>query len=186
MSIRFLIVLALLVASCSAKTDAPPSTTTTAVGVAETLVDSDERVIPPAPDVPTGPLPDGVVELIEPVWQTIATGTDPADVAALGAVGDPRIAWLLSDLLRFVQGGPVGDAATEAFTELTGAEILMEGRVSQWRAVTDLLIAWDIAAPPDTPPTRRDCSPWSSRVGSRSSMMLPAMWIGDGSAGAEC
>jgi len=148
MSIRFLIVLALLVASCSAETNAPPSTTTTAVGVAETLVDSDERVIPPPPDVPTGPLPDGVVELIEPVWQTIATGTDPADVAALGAVGDPRIAWLLSDLLRFVQGGPVGDAATESFTELTGADILIEGRVSQWRAVTDLLIAWDIAAPP--------------------------------------
>ena len=148
MPIRFLIVVALLVASCSAETSAPQSTTTTSVGIAETLVDSDERVMPPAPDVPTGPLPDGVVDLIEPVWQKIGTVIDPVDVAALGTVGDPRIAWLLSDLLRFVQGGPVGDAATEAFTELTGVEIQGGSLVSEWRAVTDLLIAWDIAAPP--------------------------------------
>ena len=148
MPIRVLVVLALLIVACSAEANAPPSTTSTAVAVGETLVDSDRQVIPPAPDVPTGPLPDGVAELIESVWQTIDTVTDPGDVAALGAAGDSRVAWLLSDLLRFVQGGPVGDAAAEAFTELTGAEIQTEGRASEWRAITNLLIAWDVAAPP--------------------------------------
>ena len=148
MTIRFLMVAALLVASCTAETNIPPSTTTTTGRVVENLIDSDERVIPPAPGVPTGPLPDGAVELIESVWQTIDTVTDPADVTALGAVGDPRVAWLLSDLLRFVQGGPVGDAAAEAFTELTGAEIRNGSPGSQWRGVTDLLIAWDMPAPP--------------------------------------
>ena len=148
MPIRLLIVLALLMASCSVGADTPSSTTSTSAGDADTLFDSDDRAIPPAPDVPTGPLPDGVAELIEPVWQTIGSVTDPADVAAFGTVGDPRVAWLLSDLLRFVQGGPVGDAATEAFTELTGAEVHAGSLASEWRVVTDLLIAWDMPAPP--------------------------------------
>ena len=139
MSIRLFIVVTLLVASCSTGANVPPLSTTASIGVAEILIDSDGRAIPPAPDVPSGSLPDGAVELIEPVWQTIGTVTDPADVAALGGVGDPRIAWLLSDLLRFVQGGPVGDAAVEAFTELTGAEIPGGSLVSEWREITNLL-----------------------------------------------
>jgi hypothetical protein len=147
MPIRFLVVVTLLVAACSSDAGTPQSTTTTS-GVDEVLIDGNGRVIPPAPEVPSGPLTAGTVELIEPVWKTIGSVTDPADVAALGTVGDARIAWLLSDLLRFVQGGPVGDAAVEAFTDLTGAEVPGGSLASEWREVTDLLIAWETPAPP--------------------------------------
>jgi hypothetical protein len=55
------------------------------------------------------------------------------------------VAWLLSDLLRFVQRGHVADTAVDAFERLTDTGITAS---FPWRQVTDFLIAWDLPAPP--------------------------------------
>ena len=152
---RLLVPVALLATACSAAADDPTTTTsaettTTAVAPVPTgsLVDSDGEIIPSAPAVPSGPLSEVAIAAIEPVWDTVATGIEPEDIAVLGSLEDPRVAWLLSDLLRFLRGGPVSDAAVEAFTELTGVALPTGGPVSPWGPITDLLIAWDIEAPP--------------------------------------
>jgi hypothetical protein len=160
MLIRLLIVVVLVAAACSSATEDEPTTTlappttgappTTAVNEVAlgTLVDSDGDLFPLAPDVPTGPLSAEAIAAIEPVWQNVTTGIEPEDVVVLGSLGDPRVAWLLSDILRFLQRGPVSDAAVGAFTELTGVALPEGGPVSPWGPVTDYLIAWDIEAPP--------------------------------------
>ena len=57
--------------------------------------------------------------------------------------GDPRLAWYISDLLRFF-GGSQGALITTA-ESLTGLDL---SDVSPWGDLTDHLIAWDIPAPP--------------------------------------
>jgi hypothetical protein len=149
--IRIAIAFALLVAACSGGTAEPAVTTaisSTQAPVATGQVDSDGRAIPVAPEAPTGPLDEATIAAVEAVWSALFTQVDPADVAELGSAGDARLGWLLSDLLRFFQGGTVGDAATTAFTELTGVAPPVADDVSPWQAVTDLMIAWDLDAPP--------------------------------------
>jgi len=70
------------------------------------------------------------------------------DVVA--ATDDPRLAWFVSDLLRFVQSGPEQDALVTAFRRLTGADARDDPRFAQspWVSITNHLIAWDLPAPP--------------------------------------
>ena len=112
------------------------------------LVDSVGAPIPVAPVVVDDDLDAATIAVVEAVWEDLSSEVDPATVVALGNTGDPRLAWLLSDLLRFFQGSTVGDAAAGAFAELTGVVIASDGEKSPWGAATDLLIAWDLAAPP--------------------------------------
>ncbi len=153
MSFRILVVLALLVSACasdstdeSTTTSAPAGATTTTVGGP---VDSNGNPIPDGPTVPTGPLTNRAEIAVEAVWTDLATRVDPADVLALGTTGDVRLSWLLADLLRFFQGGNVGDAAFDAFANLTGVDTSPGTVARDWGAVTDYLLAWDMPAPPD-------------------------------------
>ena len=60
------------------------------------------------------------------------------------------MAWLLSDILRFIPGGPTGQAAVGAFERLTGAQLTRDGVPlgPAWLWVTNWLIGWDLPAPP--------------------------------------
>lgn len=105
-------------------------------------------VFPAAPEVPTGPLEQVAVDGLEAVWAGLDTELDGAAVAELGRSGDPRLAWILSDLLRFFQVGEVHEEAVSAFETLTGVRLADDpiSRRSLWQSVTDHLIAWDIPA----------------------------------------
>ena len=59
--------------------------------------------------------------------------------------GDVRLAWLLSDALRFAGPG-LRNRASDIAGELMGFE---PGLTNPWNDVTNRLIAWDIPAPPD-------------------------------------
>jgi hypothetical protein len=109
-------------------------------------VDASGSTIPPAPEVSDGPLAPAVVTDLELVLGDLGNFVDPDAISRLGGSGDARLAWLLSDLLRFAQRGFVGDTTTAAFEALTGADVTAE---LPWRQVTDWLIAWDLPAPPD-------------------------------------
>lgn len=106
---------------------------------------ADGSEIPPAPAVPEGALSPSLVADLDLVFSALTTGVDVEALARIGASGDARIAWLLADLLRFIQQGPVAEAAVAAFEEVTGTEL--PGGFP-WRLVTDRLIAWDLPAPP--------------------------------------
>ncbi|MEM9700222.1 MAG: DUF3179 domain-containing (seleno)protein [Pseudomonadota bacterium] len=110
---------------------------------------TDEFGHPPA--VPDGPLtPDIAAALRVAFLDSVTRSTWGADqqraLAEIAASGDPRLAWLISDLMRFVPSRQINAELSQAASTLLGQPITDE---NSWGRVTDLLIAWDIPAPPD-------------------------------------
>ena len=103
------------------------------------------------PRVREGPLAPEVAAAADAVIAGFGPGrldTDALDVVA--ASGDARLAWLIGDLLRFAAPGAGEESLVEAFRELTGTDPLADDRFGQvaWVAVSNLLIGWDLPAPP--------------------------------------
>ena len=104
---------------------------------------------PPSPDTTTGPIDQAAVDILEVIWAGLELGGfDGGLVAALGNTGDARLAWIMSDLLRFFYFGDIHDGAVSGFERLTGARLNDDpvAERSSWQSVTDHLIAWDLPA----------------------------------------
>ena len=104
---------------------------------------------PPAPDTPTGPLDQAVIDTLEVIWLGVELGGfSGATVASLADSDDARLAWIVSDLLRFFPYGDIHDGAVSAFERLTGVRLADDpvAARSRWQSVTDHLIAWDLPA----------------------------------------
>ena len=104
-----------------------------------------------APEVPAGPLPPEAEAAIDDLVESARQGVfDREALDAVADSGDARLAWLLSDLMRFVPQGDEQEALVSAFGELTGVDTSDDPGFESdaWRAVTDNLIAWDLPAPP--------------------------------------
>ena len=72
------------------------------------------------PVVPTGPVADAVAADLDVVFASLETDLDFDALDRLGASGDARVAWLLSDLLRFVRPGTAAaDAISDAWEAVT-------------------------------------------------------------------
>ena len=106
---------------------------------------ADGSVIPPAPAVSTGPLDQTLIEDLDDVFGSLTGLIDVGALERVGESGDARVAWLLSDLLRFIPRGQVAETAAAAFERLTDTDV-PEGFA--WEIVTDWLIAWDLPAAP--------------------------------------
>jgi len=107
---------------------------------------------PDPPGVPDGPLDPSVSEAVDRLIATILPRSLDRDaLQVVAASDDARLAWFISDFLRFLQGGTEEEALVEAFTDLTGVNPSGDDRFGRvaWLAVTNLLIAWDLPAPPD-------------------------------------
>ncbi len=103
------------------------------------------------PVIPDGPLPETVqravkMAFVDSVTQSTWGRDQRTALAEVAASGDPRLAWIVSDLMRFSNGPDLTAALAEAATGLLGKEIPTR---NAWGVVTDHLIAWDIPAPPD-------------------------------------
>jgi len=103
---------------------------------------------PAAPDVPPGPLGQTAVDDLEIIWSGLTTEVDIGAISRLGQSTDPRLGWILSDLLRFFYYGPVHEEAVAAFESLTGVSLADDpvAARSPWQSVTDHLFAWDLPA----------------------------------------
>ncbi|MEP3345946.1 MAG: DUF3179 domain-containing (seleno)protein [Litoreibacter sp.] len=110
------------------------------------------------PAVPTGRLSSKVkaaikVALVDSAsnsrWQ--AEQTEALNVIA--ATKDPRIAWIISDLMRFISSPRLDAELARAASTLLGKELRA---ANSWGIVTDHLIAWDIPAPPNYLKYKRD------------------------------
>ncbi|MCP5082811.1 MAG: DUF3179 domain-containing protein [Alphaproteobacteria bacterium] len=118
---------------------------------AEALPDYVIKQFGTPPAVPTGPLPEKLKAAVKTAFidsmKQSAWGQDQANALdVIAASKDPRLAWLISDLMRFVtERGLHTTLANAAFT-LLGKKA---SAANDWGVVTDQLIAWDIPAPPD-------------------------------------
>jgi Protein of unknown function (DUF3179) len=105
----------------------------------------------PAPRTPKGPLDAKLRADLEAVIAGFENEALPRDaVRRIGASGDARAAWLLSDLLRFEFRSALVDVLVRSFEQLTGATLTAKerSREAAWKAVTDRLIAWELPAVP--------------------------------------
>ncbi|WP_342077574.1 DUF3179 domain-containing (seleno)protein [Yoonia sp. SS1-5] len=115
----------------------------------------DQYGTPPA--VPTGPLSDELqaavqVAFVDSVTQAGWGRDQTAALSTITASNDPRLVWIISDIMRFVSGSALNAILTEAASDLLGKGIRER---NSWGTVTDHLIAWDIPAPPDYLQTKR-------------------------------
>ena len=104
---------------------------------------------PPAPEVPTGPIDPLAVDTLEIIWEGLASGGFTGGlVASLADFGDARLAWIISDLLRFFYFGDIHDGAVSGFERMTGVELDDDpvADLSTWQSVTDHLFAWSLPA----------------------------------------
>ena len=109
----------------------------------------EEYGAPPA--IPNGPLSPGLQSAVqvafidamkESTWgrdQTVALNT-------IGASRDPRLAWIISDLMRFTSSNGLNADLNRVAFQLLGKPAPSR---DHWGVVTDHLIAWDVPAPPN-------------------------------------
>jgi hypothetical protein len=169
-SLSLLAVLALIGTACTETSDATPtahppvSVTTTTGGLPANGV-----LVPPAqaaaarnqigyafpepPPVPDGPADPALVADVTALFDGLATVFDLDLVQRVAASGDPRAAWLIADLMRFVPPGDTLDQLTSGFERLTGISVGTDpvAARSPWQSATDHLIAWDLPALGDYP-----------------------------------
>ncbi len=103
------------------------------------------------PAVPEGPLSKELQSAVEAVFIDSVTQSswEEDQMIALDKIAeskDPRIVWLISDLMRFIPRGELNAILAGAASKLLNIE---SPNVNHWGVVTDHLIAWDIPAPPD-------------------------------------
>ena len=103
------------------------------------------------PDVPDGPLPDDLQAAVQVAFvdSMVETTWGAAQSQALGTIaksGDPRVVWIISDLMRFATGRDLNAQLANAASDLLGKDLRGP---NSWGDVTDHLIAWDIPASPD-------------------------------------
>jgi hypothetical protein len=104
-----------------------------------------------APSVPDGPISEALqaamqVAFVDSVAQSTWGKDQSIALAEIARSGDPRIAWIISDLMRFAAGRQLTAELHNAASKLLGKELSDQ---NHWGQVTDHLIAWDIPAPPD-------------------------------------
>lgn len=103
------------------------------------------------PAIPDGPLSDALQDAIQAAFIDSMTqstwGRDQTfALTKIAASKDPRIVWIIADLMRFVADRQLQTVLADAASSLLGKELQDE---NQWGVITDHLIAWDIPAPPD-------------------------------------
>ena len=108
-----------------------------------------EYGVPPV--VPTGALSDLLDRDARAVFveamQNSTWGSDQEfALMNIGTSGDLRLAWLISDLMRFISSRGINVQLADAASELLGKDIPID---NAWGELTDILIAWDIPAPPN-------------------------------------
>ncbi len=94
------------------------------------------------------PLTGDTIAAIEAVWASLPDTVEPDDVRALGETGDPRVAWLIGDLMRFLRSTELWQAMVDSFNQLTGTDLSPLFSDRPWNRMNDYMIAWDLEAPP--------------------------------------
>ena len=103
------------------------------------------------PPVPDTALSDDLRAALQTVFVDSFSRSEwgPPQEAALqviAASGDPRLGWLISDMMRFVSSPRLTQALSDTAATLLAID---PPRSNHWDRITNPLIAWEIPAPPD-------------------------------------
>ena len=103
------------------------------------------------PVIPTGPLSKELqnavkVAFIDSVKQSNWGRDQGLALDEIAASKDPRLVWIISDLMRFASGIELDTVLSGAASKLLGKNVPAG---NGWGVVTDHLIAWDVPAPPN-------------------------------------
>ena len=103
------------------------------------------------PAVPEGPLSEALhsavtVAFVDSMVHSTWGEEQTKALEEIAESKDPRVAWIISDLMRFVTGPELHRLLGHTAFKLLGKEAQNQ---NHWGGVTDHLIAWDIPAPPD-------------------------------------
>ena len=103
------------------------------------------------PAVPQGDLSPALHTALKVTFiESMASGTWGRDqrlaLEEIATSQDPRLAWIISDLMRFASGRQLTNALADAAARLLEIDAPQQ---NQWGVVTDHLMAWEIAAPPE-------------------------------------
>lgn len=109
------------------------------------------------PAVPDGPFPEALQSAVRVAFvDSMTQGSWGRDqtiaLAEIAESKDPRVVWIISDLMRFLSGQDLTALLTDVASKLLEKELPAQ---NPWGVVTDHLIAWDIPAPPDYLPVKR-------------------------------
>ncbi len=138
-----LVVAAVLLAACTAQPTGSSSSDLR-------LTSARGYVFPEAPAFSDVDLEPAAIAAVDRLLASAETGLDLEALDEVAASGDARLAWIISDLLRFLQIPPPSEALVTAFESLTNVDVDPDPSFAEspWRSVTDHLIAWDLPAPP--------------------------------------
>ncbi|MEO0990744.1 MAG: DUF3179 domain-containing (seleno)protein [Pseudomonadota bacterium] len=122
----------------------------TSSGQAQALPDYAVDQFGQPPAIPEGALPEELETAVRVVFiDSVRESTwGPDQVIALEEIaqsGDPRLAWIISDMMRFTWRQSFDNALADAAARLLEIEIETPNR---WGEITDHLIAWDIPSYP--------------------------------------
>ncbi|MGI9366844.1 MAG: DUF3179 domain-containing (seleno)protein [Rhizobiaceae bacterium] len=103
------------------------------------------------PEVPKGDLSLALQFAIRVAFvdSMVQRGWGKNQTAALEKIAeskDPRLVWIISDLMRFASGEDLNSELSKAAATLLRKDLPDQ---NQWGVITDHLIAWDIPAPPN-------------------------------------
>jgi len=108
------------------------------------------------PAVPSGPLSEDLSRAVKSAFvDGVQTGWGRDQQLSLQMItesGDPRLAWPISDLMRFVRSAEFSAELGSAVSDLLGISF-DDG--NYWGVTTDHLMAWRIPAPPNYLSTKR-------------------------------
>ena len=104
-----------------------------------------------APTVPSGDLAPELIASLDILFgdelsDGLFLGDKLTALQTLQSSGDPRVAWLISDLMRFIGSPQSSGLLGSAAEELLGIPL---NPVSAWGEMTNHLMAWDIPEPTD-------------------------------------
>jgi hypothetical protein len=103
------------------------------------------------PNVPVGPLSQPLqaaakIAFLDGMAQGFRGANQAKAMRDIAASKDPRLAWIISDLMRFTARGYDNQILARAASSLLGKEFESS---NAWGAITDHLMAWNIPAPPN-------------------------------------
>lgn len=110
------------------------------------------------PDVPQGELSKELQAAVNTVFSEDLGDASWSDsrteaLETIAKSNDPRLAWLVSDLMRFAGQDALQDLLASVASRLLGINFDDQ---RYWGKTTDHLIAWDIPAPPNYLPSKRN------------------------------
>ena len=135
--------------AAEASTDATPADS----GDSVSLVSSDGYTFPPPPEFPEGSISVELRHDLNAFFEILERDRRFGHMELMSFTNhdDIRIAWVLTDLLRFANSLELIEVIGGRLQRMLGDEGIAGDPNYLWKRATDLLIAWDLPAFPDYP-----------------------------------